>query len=89
LVGNLQISTPVPSGATIGTITATDPAGPVSGSFLGNFNVAPTGGIVPSTGTFTQVGTTGVAATNGTQTFTVGEVAASDPVTVLIHQSQP
>lgn len=47
-----------------------------------------TGAIDPTTGTFTQTGTADVAATTGTSTLQISEVAVSEPITVVIHQSQ-
>lgn len=47
-----------------------------------------TGVIDPTTGTFTQTGTAAVAGTTGTSTLQINEVAVSEPITVVIHQSQ-
>jgi len=47
-----------------------------------------TGAIDPTTGTFTQTGTAAVAGTTGTSTLQISEVAVSEPITVVIHQSQ-
>lgn len=47
-----------------------------------------TGAIDPTTGTFTQTGTAAVAGTTGTSTLMISEVAVSEPITVVVHQSQ-
>lgn len=47
-----------------------------------------TGVIDPTTGEFTQTGRADIAGTTGTSTLWVNEVAVSDPITVVIHQSR-
>ncbi len=47
-----------------------------------------TGAIDPTTGAFTQTGTAAIAGTTGTSTLMIEEVAVSEPITVVIHQSQ-
>jgi hypothetical protein len=46
-----------------------------------------TGVIDPTTGAFTQTGTAAIAGTNGTSTLLISEVAVSEPITVVVHQS--
>ena len=48
-----------------------------------------TAAIAATTGTSTQAGTAAIASTTGTSTQLINEVAVSEPITVLIHQSQP
>ncbi|WP_337175671.1 hypothetical protein [Paludisphaera sp.] len=48
-----------------------------------------TGAIDPTTGAFTQTGTAAIAATTGTSTLNISEVAVSEPITIVVHQSRP
>lgn len=68
----------------IGTITGGAIASPGSTSTLTDG----TGTIDPTTGAFTQTGTAAIAGTTGTSTLMIQEVAVSEPITVIIHQSQ-
>ena len=47
-----------------------------------------TAAIASTTGSSTQTGTAAIAATTGASTQLINEVAVSEPITVLIHQSQ-
>lgn len=47
-----------------------------------------TGVIDPTTGTLVQAGTAAIAGTGGSSTLLINEVAVSEPITVIIHQSQ-
>src|SRR5262245_60521800 len=69
--------------AQVGTIVGGTVVTPASTSNL----TGGTGTIDPTTGTFTQTGTAAIAGTTGTSTLFINEVAVSEPITVLIHQS--
>ncbi|APW61858.1 hypothetical protein [Paludisphaera borealis] len=68
----------------VGTIVGGSVSNPASTSTLTDG----TGTIDPTTGTLTQNGTAAIAGTTGTATLLVNEVAVSEPITVVIHQSQ-
>jgi hypothetical protein len=70
--------------AQIGTIVGGAVSTPASTSNL----TGGTGIIDPTTGTLVQTGTAAIAGTGGSSTLFVNEVAVSEPITVLIHQSQ-
>lgn len=70
--------------SSIGTLTGgTGTEGARTGSLSNG-----SGAIDPTTGTLTQAGTAAIAGTGGSSTLMVDEVAVSEPITVLIHQSQ-
>ena len=70
--------------AQVGTIVGGTVVTPPSTSNL----TRGTGAIDPTTGTLTLTGTTTAAGTGGASTLMIDEVAVSEPITVLIHQSQ-
>ena len=68
-----------------GTIVGGTTTTPASTSTLTQTGTA---AIAATTGASTQTGTAAIAATTGTSTQLISEVAVSEPITVLIHQSQ-
>src|SRR4051812_7140689 len=79
IVGGTAVTPPSTSTLTGGTGTEGARTGSLSNG---------TGGIDPTTGTPTQAGTAAIAGTGGASTLMIDEVAVSEPITVLIHQSQ-